>query len=207
MNYKKIPTRCLTGKSWMIDTHVIDRPEFEDLFQMYQLGWVYLQTPDTVFNELKTRKDARHRDELLTARQAFPMPMGPFVIGRSSLGYAVLGSDADQKQLEKIHSVLWNGRIFSEDCQKADEGNGAAESKVGDTMIIQTTMRYAKEALITNDREILEGVSRIRQHVGNFQAWSVKDATLIAFDACKRIRIVREAQPDRVWDEDLPNWP
>jgi len=207
MNYKSIPSRNLTGKSWTIDTHVMDHPDAADLIRMYKLSWIYLQTPDTVFSELSTRKDETDREKLLDERSSFPMSMGIFILDRSNLDLAVLGSEEEMEKMKKIHSALWEGHTFSDDCRSGAEGNAKARSRAGDTMIIHTTMRYSIGTLVTNDMDLLEGAQRIREQVGNFQAWNIKSATTLAFEACKRVRTIRAAQPERQWEEELPDWP
>ena len=208
MSYKSIPTRNLSGISWMIDTHVIDDPKFNDhLFKMYELGWIYLQTPDTVFNELRTRKDLKHRDELLDKRDSFSMPLGPHILGQSSLDFSIASSRNEESRIAKIHSALWKGRIFTEDCQKSEEGNRSAGRKVSDTLIVNCTIRYGLHVLVTNDAEVIEGAARVREEVGNFYAWNVESATLIALSAIEKVRKLRLAPSDRLWKEDLPVWP
>jgi hypothetical protein len=207
--------KCITGISWFLDTNVIGDPKAIDLFRMHNLGWIYLQTPDTVYNELATNRDEADRGRLLNLRAPFPTPMGPHVLGRSTLGLSVIGSDLDQQQIEKIHLALWQGVSFSEDSiiGSNDEGlygkkkSKEARSRVGDTLIVQTTIRYCKEVLVTQDKGILLGASRVREKVGNFRAYSVPEATVIAMQACHRRRSLREAQIGRSWDVELPDWP
>ena len=208
-------TRGLTSISWFLDTNVIGDSKAVDLVRMHELGWIYLQTPDTVFNELMTNRDEEDRRRLLGLRKPFPIPMGPHVLGRSTLGLSVIGSDLDQQQIEKIHLALWQGVTFSEDLTIGQNTEGLfgkgkskqARSRVGDTLIVQTTIRYCKDALITEDQGILSGASRVREIVGNFHAFSIQDATVLATQACSRTRKLREAQIGRTWDSELPEWP
>ena len=208
-------TRGITSISWFLDTNVIGEPKAFDLIRMHDLGWIYLQTPDTVLNELTTNRDEAGRTRLLGLRKLFPISMGPHVLGRSTLGLSVIGSDLDQQQIEKIHLALWQGAAFSEDLDVGLNAAGLsgkgkskeARSRVGDTLIVQTTLRYCKEALVTEDQGLLSGASRVRKTVGNFYAHSIQDATVLAMQACRRKRKLREAQIGKAWDSELPEWP
>ena len=65
-------TRGITSISWFLDTNVIGDPKAFDLIRMHDLGWIYLQTPDTVLNELMTNRDEAGRTRLLGLRKPFP---------------------------------------------------------------------------------------------------------------------------------------
>ena len=137
------------------------------------------------------------------------MALGPFVLDRSTLGLSVLGSVRDDQQIRAIHEALWPGHTFKMDSitqLQAEEGK-KARSRIGDTLIVQTTIRYCKDGLVTNDRGILNGAARVREQFGNFHAYSIYEATAIANSKIQRVRILRASQSTRIWTDELPDWP
>lgn len=199
--------RNLTGLSWCLDTNILDHPDFVDLNRMYELGWIYLQTPDTVHLELSTAQDPAKRYELLDLRSNFSMPMGAHVLGHSQLGLSVFGSDDDQKRLESIHGIIWNGRKPQEDAELSDAGNRAARSRLRDSMIVATTIRYAHNTLVTEDGKLLSASNALALAFPNFRVISIRHATKVAFSAIAKKRKMVASRQSSQAEDNLPKWP
>lgn len=200
-------TRNLTNLSWYLDTNVIDRPEFTDLGRMYRLGWIYLQAPDTVLKELSTAKDIDKRKTLLDLLAKFPIAMGPSVSGHSLPGFSVSNLEIDQARLENVHRIIWNGKTFQSDTAQSDLGNRKASSRLRDSMIVATTIRYAHKALITEDSGLIAASNALSVEFQGFQIITIRQATAPALSKIARVRKFRELEPGNQWVQDLPEWP
>ncbi len=199
--------RNLTRLSWYFDTNIIDHPDFDDLSRMHDLEWIYLQSPDTVLLELSTAKDIDKRETLLDLQAKFPISMGPSVFGHSRLGFSVLGSEIDEARLDSVHKIIWNGKTFQDDATQSDLGNRAARSRLRDSMIVATTIRYAHKALITEDLGLLAASNALKVEYQGFQIINIRHARALAFSAIARVRKFRELEPENRWVQDLPEWP
>jgi predicted nucleic acid-binding protein len=199
-------TRNITGLSWCLDTNIVDNPDFEFIRRLFEVGWIYLQTPSTVFMELSNRKDPEAREELLELRNPFCMPMGIMVLGHAQLDLAVFASEADVKLLHQIHERLWN-TTFEEDAAKSDNGVHKAQNRIRDSMIVHTSIRYGASALLTQDQRLLKGAGAVRGLGSNFQILSLESAKRIALHQIARKRYFKTLKPNSVWVKDLPDWP
>ena len=174
---------------------------------MYSLEWIYLQTPDTVFLELSTAKNPRKREELLESRSEFPMPMGAHVLGHSQLGFSVSGSEEDRRRLEIVHGIIWNGKSPQEDAALSSKGNRAASSRLRDSMIVATTIRYAHKTLITEDQGLLRASNALGLEFQGFRIINIRSATSMAKTAIARVRHLMELNLGRQSVQNLPDWP
>jgi predicted nucleic acid-binding protein len=199
-------TRNITGLSWCLDTNIVYNPDFEFIRRLFEVGWIYLQTPSTVFMELSNRKDPEAREELLELRNPFCMPMGIMVLGHAQLDLAVFASEADVKLLHQIHERLWN-TTFEEDAAKSDNGVHKAQNRIRDSMIAHTSIRYGASALLTQDQRLLKGASAVLGLGSNFQILSLESAKRIALHQIARKRYFKTLKPNSVWVKDLPDWP
>jgi len=200
-------TRNITGISWCLDTNIIDNDDFEFIKKLFAVGWIYLQTPSTVYMELSNRKDPKARRDLLELRQPFTIPFGTLVLGHSQLGLSVLGTDKDELVLHKIHELIWNGTTFEVDAAKSDEGVHKAKNRIRDSMIVHTSIRIGASGLITQDIGLLDGAPAISGNFSNFQILSLESAKEIALKEVDRKRHFRTLEPESVWVKDLPDWP
>lgn len=198
------PGRNLTGIRWTIDVHVIDNSEATDLIQMYRLGWIDLQTTDTLLTELSERKDDAHREELMEAAEPFPVAMGPMILDHSLLGLGVLGSEQDEERLRLVYSVLWPGNSYEADGAMA---SAKGRTRYRDAMHVATSIRYRFQGFVTNDQGILARATELAERFDGFQVLSVSDATDLAKSSTNTVR-TRAALPLHSQDPNgLPDWP
>jgi hypothetical protein len=200
-------TKNITGLSWCIDTHIVDNPDFEFLNRLFNLGWIYLQTPSTVLLELLNTKDVIKKERLLNMQSTFPTPMSPIVLGHSLLGYSVFASSSDEDAIGKIHEIIWNGKLIGEDAVKAEEGNKKARSRLRDTLIVQTSIRIGDSGLITQDEDLLKASSAISDKFMKFRIMSISQARNAALGGVAKIRRIQSLTPDNYRVRDLPDWP
>ncbi len=157
--------------------------------------------------ELSTAQNPIKREELLELRSDFPMPMGAHVLGHSQLGMSVFGSEEDQNRLEKVHGIIWSGKTPQADAASSNEGNRAARSRLRDSMIVATTIRYAHKTLITEDHDLLEASNALGLEFQGFRIIDIRSATSIAKAAIARVRRLRELNPQSRSVQNLPDWP
>ena len=199
------PTRNLTQLHWSLDTNIIGDSNLKILKRLFHLGWIYLETPDTVQFELTFTKDEKKRKELLDERSSFPMPMGPMVLNHSQLGFSVNGSTQDEDRLREVHLIIWKSHTFESDASVAEE-NTKARHRLRDSMIVSTSIRYNLNTLVSLDDDLLEASPRLFEKFG-IRVISLDNATIEALAAVSRVRKKAEILRDSVWYNDLPKWP
>lgn len=199
------PTRNITGLQWALDTNIIGNPELVELTRMFELGWIYLETPDTVQFELSRAKDEFARERLLEERSGFPMPLGPTVLNHSQIGFSVNGSAQDEERLHDVHLIIWKTQSFQEDALVAEK-NAKARNRVRDTMIVSTSIRYKLDTLVSLDEGLLDASARLSEKFG-IRVISLSSAKSEAFRAVSKAREKAAVMGDSVWYKELPNWP
>jgi hypothetical protein len=185
----------------------VDSPDFEFLNRLFDLGWIYLQTPSTVYFELSNTTNDDKRESLLDMQATFSMPMGPMVPDHGQLGFSVSSSPQDEEDLQKIHGFIWNGKSFFDDRDKAAKGNAAARNRVRDTMIVQTSIRCPTGGLITQDEDLLRASSLIGGNFMNFRIMTISQAQDAALRGVAKMRRIQSLAPDNYRVRDLPDWP
>ena len=206
--FKKLsipPTRNITGLHWALDTNIIGNPNLKTLKKLFGLGWIYLETPDTVQFELTQTKNGDKRRDLLEERNSFPMPMGPTVLNHSQLGFSVNGSPQDEARLHEVHLAIWKSHTFEQDSSVA-ELNTKARHRLRDTMIISTSIRYNLNTLVSLDDALLEASPHLFEKYG-IRVITLESATLEALAAVQGTRKKARVMTDSVWYKDLPKWP
>lgn len=199
------PARNITGIHWSLDTNIIGNRDLRTLKRLFSLGWIYLETPDTVQFELTFTKNQKKRKELLFERSSFPMPMGPIVLNHSQLGFSVKGSPEDETRLQEVHQLIWKTHTFQDDAALA-ESNGKARHRLRDSMIVSTTIRYNLEALVSLDDGLLDASSRLFDKYG-MRVIALDSATQEALAAVRKTREKSQLMPTSIWYKDLPKWP
>jgi predicted nucleic acid-binding protein len=199
------PTRNITGLHWALDTNIIGNHNLKTLKKLFSLGWIYLETPDTVQFELTFTKDKKRKRDLLEERNSFPMPMGPTVLNHSQLGFSVNGSPQDEERLHEVHLTIWKSHTFEQDASVA-ELNTKARHRLRDTMIISTSIRYNLNTLVSLDDGLLEASSRLVEKYG-IRVISLESATLEALAAVQGTRKKAQLMTNSVWYKNLPKWP
>lgn len=199
------PTRNLTGIHWALDTNIIGNPDLQSLIKLFDLGWLYLETPDTVQFELTFTKDENKREQLLSERNNFPMPMGPMVLNHSQLGFSVNGSKQDEERLHEVHLIIWKSNTFEEDALLSTEFTNARH-RLRDTMIVSTSIRYNLNTLVSLDEDLLSASPRLFEKYG-FRVISLEAAISNALAAINKLREKAKVMVESVWYKDLPNWP
>lgn len=199
------PARNITGIHWALDTNIIGNREIKTLKKLFGLGWIYLETPDTVQFELTFTKNKKKKKALLFERSTFPMPMGPIVLDHSQLGFSVNGSPEDERRLQEVHQLIWKTHTFQEDVGFA-KTNAKARHRVRDSMIISTAIRYNLNALVSLDDGLLEASSRLFEEFG-LRVITLGAATNEALAAVHKVREKSQLMPTSVWYKDLPKWP
>lgn len=170
------PTQNLSGWKWYLDTHIIDSQSARELFELYTDGWVYLEAPDTVLVEITAAKDKSKKEELLDSISQFPIPLGPITLGSSLVGFGVVGSNDDQRRIDKVHSIVWSGHTFGNDSTKM-ESNKAARSRVRDTLIVANALRHGVNGLITHDEDLTASSVRLRDAGYLLEFLGIEEAT------------------------------
>lgn len=198
-------TRNITALSWFIDNHVVDVPEAENLRRLYEEGWIYLKTADTIMVEQLEARDKVTRENLQEQLSAFPIMRGPHTLGHSMLGFSVLGSDEDEARIDKVHQTLWPSRNLEADRRNV-ENNRRARSCFRDTLIVATSIRYGV-ALVTNDGGIFKARDRLHNEFGGFEVMTISEATAIAFDEVRLSRKYAALEPSDSDYQNLPIWP
>lgn len=199
------PTRNITGIHWALDTNIIGNPKLKKLKRLHGLGWIYLETPDTVQFELMFTKDEKKRKVLLEERSSFPMPMGPMVMDHSQLGCSVNGSPEDEERLREVHLIIWQSHTFDADALVAEE-NTKARHRLRDTMIVSTSIRYNLNTLVSLDVGLLNASPRLFEKY-RIRVISLDSANIEALAEVKGVRRKVEIMRDSVWYKDLPKWP
>ena len=199
------PTRNITQLHWALDTNIIGNSKLKTLKRLFRLGWIYLETPDTVQFELNFTKDESKRKKLLKERSNFPMPMGPMVLNHSALGLSVNGSPQDEERLHNVHLLIWKSHTFEDDAAVATE-NTKARHRIRDTMIVSTSIRYNLNTLVSLDEDLLDSSQRLSQNYG-IRVISLDSATSEALLNVSQVREKAKVMKDSVWYKDLPNWP
>ena len=190
------PTQNFTSIRWFIDTHVVDSPKASNLRKLYELGWIYLQVPDTVITELASTNNPEIREALLDQSSSFMVSMGPNVLGSSLIGYSLIGSKADRERIDAIHQVLWE-RPFHADA--SSEGSRTGLTRARDTLIVNNAIHYQADALITQDEKILNRYPRLHSISPTFKAITIGSAINQALASIKRVRTTSRMP--------LPEWP
>ena len=199
------PTRNITGIHWALDTNIIGNKNLKTLKRLFSLGWIYLETPDTVQFEISFTKDEKKKKRLLTERSSFPMPMGPIVLNHSQLGFSVNSSPEDETRLYEVHQIIWSSRTFKEDAAEA-ETNAKARHRLRDTMIVSTSIRYNLNTLVSLDERLLSASSRLFEKYG-LRVISLETATVEALAVVRGTRKKAQVLSDSVWFKNLPKWP
>ena len=190
------PTQNLTGIRWFIDTHIVDSPEASKLRKLYELGWIYLQVPDTVITELTSANNPKNREALLDQASSFMVSMGPNVLGSSLIGYSLIGSPADQERIDAIHQILWE-KPFKSDA--SSEGSRTGLTRARDSLIVNNAIHYQADALITQDQKILNRYPRLHSISPTFKAITIDSALNQALASIKCVRTTSRVP--------LPEWP
>ena len=198
------PTRNITGLRWALDTSTIGNPDLKSLTRLFDLGWIYLETPDTVAFELSFAKNEVKREELQSERNQFPMPLGPHFFGHSALDYSVLGTEEDKVRIDEIHQSIWN-RSFSEDISIAADFSNARH-RARDSMIVSTSVRYAFDTLVTEDSDLLNASGRL-QGKFSIRTINLKSAYTQAIAEIESVRRKALIITDSIWYKNLPDWP
>lgn len=201
----KRPTRNLTGLRWSIDTNIIILNECENLYRLYELGWISLETPDTVEFELSKIDDPQIRAKRFEQRANFAMPLGPAVLDQSRLGLSVMGSKEDESRLKNIHGLIWGSSTCDLDFSACFTST-KSQHRLRDSMIVSTSIRYGISALITRDDKLLASSPRLKENY-EFAVISPEYALSIAEAEVQRTRKVAHQLKDSRWYQDLPNWP
>lgn len=199
------PTRNITGIHWALDTNTIGNSELKTLRRLHGLGWIYLETPDTVQFELTFTKDERKRKVLLEERSSFPMPMGPMVLDHSQLGFSVNASPKDEERLREVHAIIWQSHTFDADASVAEK-NANARHRLRDSMIVSTSIRYNLNTLVSLDVGLLNASTRLFEKY-RMRVISLDSASVEALAEVKGVRRKAEIMRDSVWYQDLPKWP
>lgn len=190
------PIRNLTGIRWFIDTHILDIPEAGTLRKLYELGWIYLQIPDTVITEVSSAKNPDVQSTLISQASSYMISKGPNVLGSSLIGLSILGSDSDQARIVNIHKLIW-GKSFESDLPPTGSRKGL--TRVRDTLIINNVIHYQADALITEDRALQGSQARLQEVYPGIQIMSAENATTEALMRVSKIRNVSKVP--------LPEWP
>jgi hypothetical protein len=188
-----------------LDTNVIGNSGLQPLRRLFELGWLYLETPDTVEFELSFSRNHEPREDLLHERNSFPMSMGPAVLGHSKLGSSVLGSHLDGERLSEVHKLIWKTQTFQEDALVANV-NTAARHRLHDSMIVATTIRYWINTLVSEDRALLAASPKLLTEFG-MRVISIESASSEAFAAVAQVKVRALKMPDSIEYKNLPEWP
>jgi hypothetical protein len=122
--------------------------------------------------------------------------MGPNVLGSSLIGYSLIGSPADRERIDAIHQLLW-GKSFNSDA--SSQGSRTGLTRARDTLIVNNTIHYQADALITQDEKLLNHSPRLLSISPGFKAISIESAMSQALANIRRVRMTSRVP--------LPEWP
>lgn len=151
------------GQGFVVDTNIVDdpAPATAELKRLHETGWIDLRRTDTLDEELNTRQDPEHRDELLAASEPYVEHQGPVVLDQSRLDHSVWGSEGDAEHLDEVYGLLFPGS------DRHDLSTPRAHRKLRDARHVATAIRYAADAFITRDeRDLVRKADATRDRFG-----------------------------------------
>ncbi len=199
------PPRCITGLSWFIDNQILTRPEAEFLRQCATYGWVYLQAPAPILPELLRASDPKRRSELVARMHEYPIPITTFVLDYSVPNYGFLADENAGDRIEEIHTLIWS-HSWHDDAKAAESGNRTARSRIGDTLIVEGSIHYAKN-LVTFDDLLLKGAKNLAELYPQFKVIHLFEAEAEARTGIATARKFSLLEPLSPHYADLPAWP
>jgi hypothetical protein len=137
----------ILGRRYAIDTNLVGRtsPAMDCLWEYHRGSWIQLLKTDTLDTELSGARDPERRRTLLDETALLIEQLGPLVLDHSRPSHAVLGSPADQANIDKVIRTLFP----NEDPRAPGASHG--KQRVRDAMHVNTAKRYGLDGLITND--------------------------------------------------------
>jgi hypothetical protein len=161
-----------------------DSPAAGELRRLHREGWVNLCRADTVDTELLDQQDPERRAGLLRKTADYVESRGPMVLGHSRLGACVLGSDADEHDLDLVYRTLWP------ESDRFDDSTNESRRKLRDAMHVATARRYGASGFITRDGRILAKSGALDDELDGLSVITPEDALAFA----RRMRHRRAAR-------------
>jgi hypothetical protein len=159
------------GIRWTVDNNffpISRSPERAELLALRQAGCIRLARTDVLSTELLNATSGI-ADRLRFEAGPLSEYLGPLVPDHSRVGFAVLGSSADQSLLDQVTVLLFPGK----------DSRPATPHEVRDAMHIAWSIRYGFDGFITDDRRLLGKDSAFRERF-NFSILSPAAALVVA---------------------------
>jgi hypothetical protein len=153
------------------------------LLALHRLGYIRLARSDVLGTEL-LRAPPLIADQIQAEARPLSEYLGPLVLDHSRLDHAVLGSSGDSLLLDEVLDLLFPGKTLAT----------ASFRIVRDAMHVAWSIRFAFDALITEDRRLLKRDAAFRERFG-FMIVSPAAALIIALRLQGRAEIRASSVP------------